>query len=92
IKKSRYISGENVVSSYEQITENDREEKERSSNYNNSYISSFRKEMLRITFLGFQFIKDWTNKRRKNIGIYDRKTSSERKSKSNEDNVFKCQN
>ncbi|CAI2161912.1 8690_t:CDS:2 [Funneliformis geosporum] len=83
------ISGENAVGSYGKITENDRGEEERSSNYNKSHILRSKGKLQVLLFLS---LSSWTNERRENTGIHDGRTSSERESKSNEDNVFKCRN
>ncbi|CAG8570041.1 9719_t:CDS:1, partial [Funneliformis caledonium] len=90
IRKPSRTSGENAVGPCGQITENGGGEN--SSNHGKSHILRSEGERQELLFRGINSWKERRNERRENLGIQNERTSSERESKIDEKNVFKCPN
>lgn len=92
IRKPGRISEENAVSSCRKITENGELERGNSSNHSKSHIFHSEGERQELLFRDINLWKDWKNESREQRDIQHDRTSRERESKNDENNVFKCQN
>ncbi|CAI2192413.1 5699_t:CDS:2 [Funneliformis geosporum] len=90
IRKPSRISGENAVGLCGKITGNGGGGN--SSNHGKSHILLSEGKRQELLLQGINSWKDQRNERRENTGIQNGRTSSERESKSDENNVFKYPN
>ncbi|CAG8530930.1 8293_t:CDS:2 [Funneliformis mosseae] len=92
IRKSGRISGENAVSPCGKITGSGESEGKNSSNHGKSHILHSERERQELLFRGINSWKDRQNESREQRDIQHYRTSKERESKNDENDVFECPN